>query len=52
MVVFDFPGTWCCLANQVPQSVMQNVVSVESSSLLLHSFATGFMCVCDDSLTS
>ena len=52
MVVFDFPGTWCCLADQVPQSVMQNVVSVESSSLLLHSFETECICLCDDSFTS
>ena len=27
---------WCCLTDQVSPSVMQQVVSVESSSLLLH----------------
>ena len=28
---------WCCLADQESPSVTQHVVSVESSSLLLHS---------------
>ena len=31
---------WCFLTDQVSPSVMQNIVSVESSSLLLHSYLT------------
>ena len=30
----------CCLTDQGSPSVMQNIVSVESSSLLLHSYLT------------
>ena len=29
---------WCCLKDQGSPSVMQHIVSVESSSLLLHSY--------------
>ena len=31
---------WCCLTDQGSPSVMQHIVSVESSSLLLHSYLT------------
>ena len=31
---------WCCLTDQGSPSVMQHIVSVESSSLLLHSYFT------------
>ena len=33
---------WCCLTEQGSPSVMQHVVSVESSSLLLHSIEKSF----------
>ena len=35
---------WCCLTDQGSPSVMQHIVSVKSSSLLLHSYLTGFIC--------
>ena len=35
---------WYCLTDQGPPSVMQHIVSVESSSLLLHSYLTSFIC--------
>ena len=31
---------WCCLTDQGSPSVMQHIVSVESSSLLLNSYLT------------
>ena len=31
---------WCCLTDQGSPSVLQHIVSVESSSLLLHSYLT------------
>ena len=31
---------WCCLTDQGSPSVMQHIISVESSSLLLHSYLT------------
>ena len=31
---------WCCLTDQGSPSVMQHIVSIESSSLLLHSNST------------
>ena len=31
---------WCCLTDQGSPSVMQHIVSVESSSLLFHSYLT------------
>ena len=38
----DFQG--CCLTDQGSPSVMQHIVSVESSSLLLYSYLTLFIC--------
>ena len=35
-----FIGHPCCLTDQGSPSVMQHIVSVESSSLLLHSYLT------------
>ena len=43
--LFASDSQWCCLTNQGSPSVMQHVVSVESSSLLFHSFETRFMCL-------
>ena len=37
-VASDFQ--WCCLTDQGSPSVMQHIASVESSSLLLHSYLT------------
>ena len=35
---FSSDFQWCCLTDQGSRSVMQDIVSVESSCLLLHSF--------------
>ena len=42
----------CCLADQGSPSVSQHVVSVKSSSLILHSIRLRFVFNRDDSLTS
>ena len=42
-VYFDGLIQLCCLADQGSPSVMQHVVSVESSSLLLHSIITLYL---------
>ena len=39
---FASDSQWCCLIDKGSPSVMQHVVSVESSSLLLHSVETVF----------
>ena len=40
MIFFASDFQWCCLTDQGSPSVMQHVISVESSSLLLHSIET------------
>ena len=42
---------FCCLADQRSPSVVQHVVSVESSALLLHSIKRDLFVYSDDSLT-
>ena len=42
-VYFDGLIQLCCLADQGSPSVMQHVVSVESSSLLLHNIKTLYL---------
>ena len=37
MIFFASDFLWCCLAVQESPTVSQNVVSVESSTMLLHS---------------
>ena len=36
----NITSQWCCLTDQGSPSVIQHIVSVESSSLLLHSYLT------------
>ena len=38
IIFFASVFQWCCLTDQGSPSVMQHIVSVESSSLLLHSY--------------
>ena len=40
MIFFASDFQWCCLTDQVSPSVLQRIVSAESSSLLLHSIET------------
>ena len=40
LIIFASDIQWCCLTDQGSPSVMQHIVSVESSSLLLHSYLT------------
>ena len=40
IITFASDFQWCCLTDQGSSSVMQHTVSVESSSLLLHSYLT------------
>ena len=37
MIFYCFRFQWCCVTDQGSPSVMQQIVSVESSSLLIHS---------------
>ena len=39
IIFFCSDFQWCCLTDQGSPSVMQHIVSVESSSLLLHSYS-------------
>ena len=50
--VFASDFQWCCLAVQESPTVTQDVVSVESSSLLLHSFTRDLFVYRDDSLAN